>query len=566
MDAAQPPIAVPASASPAGSLLPGLEGRATPQPQQGSSFAASSAQGVSSAYSIAVRPPPEVSSTGVALLHQELLLYVLRRCSPVSRPSEASLSSPDAALARMRPSAAAAAATAAALPLLHASGFRVGSRVAERLTLKCCRMPEQRECVKFVCKDLWHFLFQKQADRLQTNRRGGYVIHDANLPWLRRVCPFAAAPSPPAAAAAAAAAAGKSAESLQQQYEDELLRTAATQPQLHVAFVYPHLFLTASSNSSSSRNSSSRSNGRMSSSSSNNNSSSRMRNGCGRCAAMCTEVFDSLRDLRDPEFPAETLEDLQVVARELIVARCTGSCSRHGTRSSISTSSRSSLSGKKHTADAPAAYTEPWEEEDCSTCCSRCSSNSSSFELDSSSSSSSVSFELSDVEGCMPECRCCCVVVSVHPTSPRCSFASLLGLLVRCRLALDFSPTDAASLALNNTPPFNKPPAAAAAAEGAATPGAAAAEGAAAAGEAAGGGRGAAARGGELAGDEGPAVGAWGVLPFAVPRLSLWIRVCAHEASEALTKQLNDKERIAAALSTPYIRTLILSGMELKEG
>ncbi|OEH75445.1 transport protein particle component bet3 domain-containing protein [Cyclospora cayetanensis] len=130
------------------------------------------------------------------------------------------------------PTSAGIAAAAIAVPPIHESGgFRVGSRVAERLTLKCCRMPEQRECVKFVCKDLWHFLFQKQADRLQTNRRGGYVVHDASLPWLRRVHPLAASLPP------ATAGVRKGCDAIQQQHEEELLRTAATQPQLHVAFV-----------------------------------------------------------------------------------------------------------------------------------------------------------------------------------------------------------------------------------------------------------------------------------------------------------------------------------------
>lgn len=219
------PAAVPVSASPSSARIGG-EGRITPQPQhqQQAVPGSPSSPGIADSV-IAIPPTHEISSTGVALLHQELLLYALRRCSPLSRSSDAS---PDSSSVRGRPTAAAAAA--GALPLLQSSGFRVGSRVAERLTLKCCRMPEQRECVKFVCKDLWHFLFQKQADRLQTNRRGGYVIHDANLPWLRRVHPCAVH-------AVTAAVPGKGPEALQQQQEEELLRAAATQPQLHVAFV-----------------------------------------------------------------------------------------------------------------------------------------------------------------------------------------------------------------------------------------------------------------------------------------------------------------------------------------
>lgn len=222
------PAAAPAAASPLNAHI-GSDGRLTPPQQQQLGSASPASQGAAVAASvIAVPPTRDVSSTGVALLHQELLLYALRRCSSLSGVADVSLDSPSF---RGRQTTPAAAAIAAAIPILQHSGFRVGSRVAERLTLKCFRMPEQRECVKFVCKDLWHFLFQKQADRLQTNRRGGYVIHDTSLPWLRRVHPFAAPVSSPSLPDKGADGA------FLQHQEEEILRAAATQPQLHVAFV-----------------------------------------------------------------------------------------------------------------------------------------------------------------------------------------------------------------------------------------------------------------------------------------------------------------------------------------
>lgn len=230
----------------------GREGRLTPQHQQQLLASVSPPPPNLPASLVAVSPSHEVSTTGVALLHQELLVYVLQRCCqlpPAASPEPAATVGPCSV--RGRAPTSAAAATAAALPVLHSCGYRVGTRVAERLTLKCCRMPEQRECVKFICKDLWHFFFQKQADRLQTNRRGGYVVHDTNLPWLRRVYPAAAtaaaaAPATAAATGTAAAAKQGSGETQQQQLllqlqlqqqRDEMLRAAASQPQLHVAFV-----------------------------------------------------------------------------------------------------------------------------------------------------------------------------------------------------------------------------------------------------------------------------------------------------------------------------------------
>lgn len=41
----------------------------------------------------------------------------------------------------------------------------------DRLSLSNTRVWDQRECLKFICKDVWMFLFKKTADRLQTNRR-----------------------------------------------------------------------------------------------------------------------------------------------------------------------------------------------------------------------------------------------------------------------------------------------------------------------------------------------------------------------------------------------------------
>lgn len=34
------------------------------------------------------------------------------------------------------------------------------------------------EAVKFICKDVWIALYDKQIDNLRTNHRGVYVLHD----------------------------------------------------------------------------------------------------------------------------------------------------------------------------------------------------------------------------------------------------------------------------------------------------------------------------------------------------------------------------------------------------
>lgn len=113
--------------------------------------------------SLIISPPSphEISSSSVLLLQQEFISYACRRCHGN----------------RLE-----------ALSLLDSVGYQIGIRLLERLSLKFHqRLFEQRECLKFICKDVWFCLFQKQADRLQTNRRGGYVIQDHSLPPLRRL-------------------------------------------------------------------------------------------------------------------------------------------------------------------------------------------------------------------------------------------------------------------------------------------------------------------------------------------------------------------------------------------
>lgn len=258
-----------ASASPGGQLHP--------VPPHAAAIRGASASSAVSALSVLTPPATrEVSSTGVALLHQELLLYALRRggaaaaeggldgaqregpAGGLSLHDGKSLSGEEGERVSAQPaeqtlsltSRVLGAASEAAAGTLQSCGFRVGARVAERLTLKCSRMPEQRECVKFVCKDLWHFLFQKQADRLQTNRRGGYVIHDSALPWLRRLgtptetaASAADAPVVSSSAASTAVLGGRpsglclEADAGGEALDAALLSLADTQPHLHVAFV-----------------------------------------------------------------------------------------------------------------------------------------------------------------------------------------------------------------------------------------------------------------------------------------------------------------------------------------
>ncbi|GAB5358716.1 hypothetical protein AAMO2058_000482500 [Amorphochlora amoebiformis] len=66
-------------------------------------------------------------------------------------------------------------------------GLHIGSRLAERYTGQLLRMTEQLDIIKFVCKEFWIEIFHKQADKLQTNYLGIYVLHDYKFSWLTRL-------------------------------------------------------------------------------------------------------------------------------------------------------------------------------------------------------------------------------------------------------------------------------------------------------------------------------------------------------------------------------------------
>lgn len=69
---------------------------------------------------------------------------------------------------------------------LDAQGARVGHMLAERCTRDMPRFQDNLERMKFVCKDLWIVLFQKQVDNLKTNHRGIFVLTDNTFTPLRR--------------------------------------------------------------------------------------------------------------------------------------------------------------------------------------------------------------------------------------------------------------------------------------------------------------------------------------------------------------------------------------------
>lgn len=80
---------------------------------------------------------------------------------------------------------------------LERMGSSVGYRLTEQLAIsKTWSSPsptanpteataaQQLEAVKFLCKEVWSQIFEKQIDKLQTNHRGVFVLKDSGVRWL----------------------------------------------------------------------------------------------------------------------------------------------------------------------------------------------------------------------------------------------------------------------------------------------------------------------------------------------------------------------------------------------
>jgi len=70
---------------------------------------------------------------------------------------------------------------------LEMLGYRVGQGLVERFSKDRPRFTDTLDVIKFLCKDLWMLVFQKQIDNLKTNHRGVYVLTDAQFKPLKRM-------------------------------------------------------------------------------------------------------------------------------------------------------------------------------------------------------------------------------------------------------------------------------------------------------------------------------------------------------------------------------------------
>ncbi|KAJ2928567.1 hypothetical protein H1R20_g8516, partial [Candolleomyces eurysporus] len=73
-------------------------------------------------------------------------------------------------------------------------GMHVGSCFAERLCAHRQPFDDTLEVMKFICKDVWVALFDKQVDNLRTNRRGMFQLSDAMFKPILRVSSYLGRP------------------------------------------------------------------------------------------------------------------------------------------------------------------------------------------------------------------------------------------------------------------------------------------------------------------------------------------------------------------------------------
>ena len=174
-----------------------------------------------------------VSESSFDFLHTEMVHYLAQQIAkqdkqshnqPTMRLTHTGHSTDRTSLSSPTPTDRPAAAAAAVLCLvslafdvqcvvlygkLEGLGYSVGHRLSERYTKDVNWLSSELDMIKFVCKEFWLAVWKRQVDKLQTNYRGVYVLHDSGfrlLQHIRAVHPAAAAATTTVAAAAAATA------------------------------------------------------------------------------------------------------------------------------------------------------------------------------------------------------------------------------------------------------------------------------------------------------------------------------------------------------------------------
>jgi hypothetical protein len=118
-----------------------------------------------------------VAESTFDFLHLEMIAYVMRQCIAAQpKPIPGADAESVGAISQQ--------VHTSACTKLDGMGFQVGQRMAEQHARDQPWLAEHMDVIKFICKDFWSALFHKQIDKLQTNYKGVYVLHDNEFKWL----------------------------------------------------------------------------------------------------------------------------------------------------------------------------------------------------------------------------------------------------------------------------------------------------------------------------------------------------------------------------------------------
>jgi hypothetical protein len=140
-----------------------------------------------------------VSEQVMEALLTELCVYAAKSCSPPPTTTTDSDTVVDSGGGSPEEEEAVTVAAEMAAAKLERMGYATGYRLCERLAQNktwnvaaagqdpaAATAAQQLEAVKFLCKEVWMQVFNKQIDKLQTNHRGVFVLRDLELTWLTR--------------------------------------------------------------------------------------------------------------------------------------------------------------------------------------------------------------------------------------------------------------------------------------------------------------------------------------------------------------------------------------------
>ena len=131
-----------------------------------------------------------VAESGFHFLHIQLVEYYLRGggAKVFDIPVDAEQSSAQTTTSKSTQSSSGdAVLLASKRKRIESLGHEIGTKLVERFAHDHERLEHDLDMVKFICKDFWEAVFNKQVDILRTNHRGLYVLTDNQFRWLSSV-------------------------------------------------------------------------------------------------------------------------------------------------------------------------------------------------------------------------------------------------------------------------------------------------------------------------------------------------------------------------------------------